>query len=114
MDLIINQMMQFQVVHVSDCYTTVEILAGTSVTKLYLTISGDWNAFPQFSVVFVLVKIFHDIRSKCILIFCTELFKVFNIYIIICQFQSILNINFACTIKYRCCNVESKSFGSKT
>ena len=114
MDLIINQMMQFQVMHVSDCYTTVEVFTCTSVTELYFTISGNRNTFPQFSVIFVFIQIFHNIRCKCILIFCTEFFKIFNIYIIICQFQSILDINFTRTIKYRCGNVESKCFGSKT
>ena len=38
MDLIINQMVELQVVHDSDCYTVIERLTGTSVTKLDLTV----------------------------------------------------------------------------
>ena len=110
----IYQMMQFQVMHVTDSYTSIEVLTGTSVTKLNFTISGNRNTFPQFSVVFVLIKIFHNVRSKYILIFCTEFFKIFNIYIIICQFQCILDINLARTIEYRCGNIESKCLGCKT
>ena len=50
MDLIIYQMMQFQVMHVSDGYCAVEVFAGTSITKTYFTITADRYAFPELSV----------------------------------------------------------------
>ena len=62
MDLIINQVMQFQIVHVTDSYRTVKILACTSVTKTHFTVSGDRNTLPQCSVGFVLIQILHYIR----------------------------------------------------
>ena len=102
MDLIVNQMMQFQVVHVTDSGRTVKRLSCTSVTKLYLTISGDRNTFPECSVIFILIQILHNIRSKYIFVFLTELFKILCIYIVICKFQRILDIFLVCTIKYRC------------
>ena len=40
MDLIINQMMEFQVVHVSDGYRAVKILTGTAITQAYFTITA--------------------------------------------------------------------------
>ena len=53
MDLIVYQMMQLQVVHVADGYSTVKVLSGTAVAQPYLTIPADGNALPQISVVSV-------------------------------------------------------------
>ena len=39
MDLIIYQVMQLQVMHMSDRYRTVEVLSGTSVTQTNLSVS---------------------------------------------------------------------------
>ena len=39
MDLVVYQMMQFQIMHVSDCYRAVEVLSCTSVTKTNFTVS---------------------------------------------------------------------------
>ena len=50
MDLIVNQVMQLQVMHVTDGYRAVEVLAGTSVTQSYLTIAAERNALPQLTV----------------------------------------------------------------
>ncbi len=50
MDLIIYQMMQFQVVHVSDCNRAVEVFAGTSISQADFTVASDRNALPEFSV----------------------------------------------------------------
>ena len=113
MDLIIYQMMQFQVVHVTDSYRAVEVLSCTSVTKSYLTISGNRNALPECSVSFVLIKVLHNIRCKDIFIFLTEFLKVFRINVIVGKLQSILDINLVGAIEYWCCNVEAKCFGSK-
>ena len=100
--------------HVSDCGRTVEELSGTSVTKLYFTISGNRNTFPQCSVGFVLIQILHYIRCQNVFVFLTELFKIFCIYIVICKFQCILDIILVCAIEYRCGNIKAKCFGSKT
>ena len=62
MDLIVNQVMQFQIVHVTDGYRAVEIFTCTSVTETHFTVSGDRNTFPQCSVCFVLIQILHYIR----------------------------------------------------
>ena len=113
MDLIIYQMMQLQVVHVTDSYRAVEVLACSSVTKSYLTVSGDRNALPECSVSFILIEILHNIRCKDVFIFLTEFLKVFRINIIVGKLQSILDINLVCAIEYRCCNIEAKCFGSK-
>ena len=50
MDLIVNQVMQLQVVHVTDGYRAVKVLAGTSVTQSYLTVAAERNALPQLTV----------------------------------------------------------------
>ena len=113
MDLIVYQMMQFQVVHVTDSYRAVKVLSCTSVTKSYLTVSGDRNALPECSVSFILIQILHNIRCKNVFIFLTEFLKVFRIYVIVGKFQSILDINLVSAIEYRCCDIEAKCFGSK-
>ena len=50
MDLIVNQVMQLQVMHVTDGYRAVEVLAGTSVTQSYFTVAAERNALPQLTV----------------------------------------------------------------
>ena len=50
MDLIVNQVMQLQVMHVADGYRAVKVLSGTSVTKSYLTVALERNALPQLTV----------------------------------------------------------------
>jgi DNA-directed RNA polymerase subunit beta len=41
MDLIINQVMQLQIIHIADCYRVVELLAGTSIVQ------DGFTVFPQ-------------------------------------------------------------------
>ena len=50
MDLIIYQMMQFQVMHVSDSYCAIKVFAGTSITETYFTVTADRYAFPKLSM----------------------------------------------------------------
>src|SRR5699024_7755554 len=114
MDLIIYQVMEFQVMHVSDSYRTVKILSCTSVSQSYLSVSGNGNSLPQLSVGFVLVKELHNFRTQSILIFLTEFFKIFCIYIIICHLQRILDIHLVGAVKYRSSNIESQGFCRKT
>ena len=107
MDLIVNQVMQFQVVHVSDRSRAIEVFACTSVAELYLTGTADRNALPESTVIKVLTEIFHNLRTKDLFILLLECIP-FHVYIIVCKFQCILDIILVCAIEYRCGNIESK------
>ena len=111
-DLIVYQVMQFQVMHVSDGYRAVEILTGTTVTKSYLTISGKGNSFPKLAVISVLIEVIHNLRKQLFLVFCFELFPG-QVHIIVGQIQGIHDIYLVCAIEYRCGDIEAQSFGSK-
>ena len=50
MNLIIYQMMELQVMHVSNSYRAVKIFSGTAITQADLSISGNRYALPEFSV----------------------------------------------------------------
>ena len=50
MDLIVNQMVQLQVVHVSDGNSAVEIFAGTSVSQADLAVTADGHTLPKLPV----------------------------------------------------------------
>ena len=63
MNLIVYQVVQLQIVHVSDGYRAVEIFAGTSVSQSYLTVSGNRNTLPQLSVSLVFIQKLHNLRS---------------------------------------------------
>ena len=99
--------------HVSDGYWAVKIFTCTSVTQSYFTVTGNRNTFPEFSVITVIRQILQNFRIQNFFIFFLELIP-FHIYIVIGKFQGILNIIFICTVKYRCCNIESQCFCSKT
>ena len=87
MDLIVYQMVQFQVMHVSDGYRAVEELTRSAVAQTNLTVAADRNTFPQSAVCLVLI--------------------------IIGQLQGILDIQLVGTVKYRCRNIEAQCLGSK-
>ena len=112
MDLIVYQMMQLQVMHVSDGRRAVEVLSGTSVTQQHLSVSGNRNALPQRSVVTVLIQIIQNLRKQLITMLLLELIPL-HIYIVICKIQSVHDIVLVRTIKYRCRYVETKRFCSK-
>src|SRR5699024_5553256 len=61
MDLIVNQMVQFQVMHETDGDRRVELFTGTSVTETNLSGTVNRHALPLFSVVTVVIQILHDI-----------------------------------------------------
>ena len=63
MDLIINQVMQFQVVHVSDRSRTIEVFTCTSVAELYFTGTADRNAFPESTMVKVLPYLHNHLQA---------------------------------------------------
>ncbi len=50
MDLVVYQMVEFQVMHVSDRDRAVKILACPSVAQPHLAVSRDRHTFPQLSV----------------------------------------------------------------
>ena len=113
MDLIVYQMMQLQVMHVTDGRGAVEILAGSSVPEQHLSIGIDGNALPESTVLLVLIQILVYLRKKLILMLLGKLFP-FKIYIIIGQLQSLLNVNLIGSVKDRRGNIESQGLGRKT
>ena len=62
MNLIINKMMEFEVVHETDCNSTVKILTCTTITKSNFSVSVDWNTSPLSTICFIFNKILHNIR----------------------------------------------------
>ena len=136
MDLIIYQMMQFQVMHVSDRYRAIKVFTGSTVTKTYLTVSGNGNTLPYSSVISVLRQILHNLRKKLFtmlagkglscpgLTVCGSFLSLFfplctfciverKVYIIVGKIQRIHNIFLVRTIEDRCCHIESQSLGSQ-
>ena len=112
MDLIIYQMMELQVVHVSDGYRAVKIFSGTAVAQADFTVASKRYAFPERSVLQMASQIFHQLRICFISIFFFKFFPG-GVDIIVCQFQGILNINLVCSVENRCGNIESKRSCSK-
>src|SRR5699024_8925456 len=113
MDLVINKVVQFQVMHVSDRNRAVEVLTCTSVSQAYFTVSGNRHAFPQLSVLPVVIKILHYFRKKLLFMLFFKLFPG-KIYIIVRQVKRIHNVIFICSVEYRSCHVKSKCFCRKT
>ena len=63
MDLIVNQMMQLKIMHVSDRNRAVEILSGTSVAETHFTVSGNGHTLPKLSVSLIFIQILHNIGA---------------------------------------------------
>ena len=112
MDLIVYQMMQLQIMHMTDRNRTVKILAGSSVAQSYLTITGDRNTLPELAVISVFVEIIQYLRQKLIAVLLLKFFP-FQIDIIICQIQSVHNIILVRTVENRGGNVKAKCLCSK-
>ena len=136
MNLIVYQMMQFQVMHVSDGYRTVEVFTGSTVAQTYLTVSGNRNSLPHGSVVSVLGQILHNFREKLLTVLageglsgpgltvCGSLLTLFlplctlciverKIYIIVGKIQRIHNVFLVCAIEDRGCHIEAQCLGSQ-
>ena len=113
MNLIVNQMVKLQVVHVSDCYRAVKILSCSTISESYLTISRNRNSLPLFSVVKMFTKVLHNALVYIILMLLLEIFPL-HIYIIVGKIKCIHNRTLVCTLKNRCRYIKSKSLGSKT
>ena len=110
MDLIVYQMVQLQVMHVSDCYRAVKILSGTAVTKPYLSVPADGHALPEFSVISVQRQVLEYFRTQLIFMLCFKFFP-FQVHVIVCQVKGIHNIIFIGAVKYRCCHVKAQGLG---
>ena len=100
MDLIVNKMMEFQVVHESDCYPVVERLSGTSVTEFYLSVSAELNALPFSPVIPVFIELVIYIALKERLPFLGE-FLPFGIYIVIGHLKRVHNVHLGGSVEYR-------------
>ena len=64
MDLVVYQMVKFQVMHVSDGNRGIEELTRTSVAQADLTVSRDRHALPELSVIPVLIQVIQHFRKK--------------------------------------------------
>ena len=100
MDLVINKMMEFKVMHEAYCNTVIKRFSRTSVAKFYLSVTAEFNALPLRSVVSVFIELIIYIALKKRFPLFGEFFPV-CIYIVICHFQRIHNINLVCAVKYR-------------
>ena len=112
MDLIVNQVMKLQVMHVADRNSGVKILACTAVTKLYLSVSGDRDTFPQFSVLKMIAEILHKLRICILLVLGLEVFPG-AVDVIVGHLQRILDIAFVRTVEDRSGDVETERLGCK-
>ena len=63
MDLIVHQMMQLEVMHVSDGNGSVKQLSGASVANRNLTVRIQRNALPDCPMFAVIPQVFHDITA---------------------------------------------------
>ena len=96
----------------SDCYHAVEFFAGTAIPQSYLTFLRDRNALPELSVIAVFIQIIQNLRKQLFTMLLFE-FIPFQVYIIVCQFQGILNIFFVCAVEDRGCYVKAEGFCSQ-
>ena len=112
MDLIVYQMVELEVMHVTNGNRRIEVLTGTSVTKLNLTIRTNRNTFPELSVVIIIMQIIHNLRSDRVLILLLELIPI-GIDVIVSHNKKVMDIFLVCTIEYRSLNIETKYLGCK-
>ena len=98
--------------HVTNGNRRIEVLTGTSVTKLNLTIRTNRNTFPELSVVIIIMQIIHNLRSDRVLILLLELIPI-GIDVIVSHNKKVMDIFLVCTIEYRSLNIETKYLGCK-
>ena len=112
MDLIVNQMVELQVMHVADGDRGIKIFAGAAVAQTHLAVAGDRDALPKLSVLQMVAEILHDLRVEGILVFCAEILPL-AIDIVIGQFQGILDIQLVRAVENRRGDVKAESLGRK-
>ena len=112
MDLIVYQMMEFEVMHVADGDRVVKQLTGASVSEPDLAVSGDRNALPQFSVRTVVIEELHGLRVHHIFIFCLELIPI-GVDVIIREIKSVHNVVLSRAVEVRGSHIKSERFRSQ-
>ena len=60
----------------------------------------------------VFIQIIQNLRKQLFAMLLFE-FIPFQVYIIVCQFQGILNIFFVCTVEDRGCYVKAEAFAAR-
>ena len=112
MNLIVNQMVQLQVMHVPNGNSAVKVLAGTAVPQTHLTVPADGHTLPKLPVLQVGAQVVDNGRLQQVLVFCFK-FIPGRVHVIIGHFQGIHNVILVCTVKNRSGYVEAQSLGSK-
>ena len=90
-DLIVNQVMQLQIVHVSDGYRAVEELAGAAVAQSDLSVSAQRHSLPELSVLQMAAQILHHLRLQGIFIFLLEILPG-SVYIVVGHVQGVHDV----------------------
>ena len=112
MNLIVHQMVQLQIMHVTNRNWTVKIFPCTPVPQAHLSVTVNLNPLPQLPVFQMRSQIIHDLRLYRILIFLRKFFPG-AVDIIIGNAQGIHNIHLICTVKHRGGNIKAQSPGCK-
>ncbi len=113
MNLIVYQMMQLQVMHVSDCGRAVKRLTCPTVTELNLSVAADRNALPERPVISVIGQILHNLRQEDILVFLIEIIPL-AVHVVVCKLKGILDIHLIRAVEYRRGDIEAKCHRGKT
>ena len=109
-NLVVDQVMQLQIVHVSDGRGPVKGLTGTAVAQLNLAVPGDGNSLPQGSVVAVLREIIHGLLIQDLLVLALEVLPGL-IDIVVGHFQRISDLALARAVEDRRLNIEAEGLG---
>ena len=112
MDLVVYQVVQLQIMHVSDGNGAVEELAGPPVAQAHLTVAADGHTLPELAVFQVGTQIIHHLGLDQVFIFCLK-FLPGKVHVIVGQFQGILNVVLVCAVEDRGGHVEAQGLGSK-
>ena len=112
MDLIVNQIVQLQVVHVSDGNSAVKVLAGTSVSQADLTVTADGHTLPKLPVLQMGAQVVDNRRLQQVFVFSFKLIPG-QVHIIVGHFQGIHNVVLVCAVENRGGYVEAQGLGCK-
>ena len=108
MDLVINQMMKLQIMHVADGNGGIKILARTSVSQADLSVAAYPYALPHLSVIPVIRKVLKDLGKEKILILLLKILPL-GIYIVISKLQHVFDINLVGAVEYGNRDIEAES-----
>ena len=112
MDLIIDQMMQFKVIHNADGNRACKLLAGTAVADTDLSVAADRYAGPFLLIILMIFQIIEEIVVDLAFIFGSEAVPA-CIDIIVCHLQHVLNIFGGRTVKDRSGDLDAQCFAGK-